>query len=149
MAKRKTVRRKVTPRKRAVRRAARPVALQGRLKRTWSDALATVTEAEARAEREVRGLLKRNRISTRDAATMLKDLRSLVDRERKKGMKELDARLAGLQARVRKERKNAAKMVEDAVQGALATFNVPSRQEVRELTRKVNELSRKIDSFRR
>ena len=40
-------------------------------------------------------------------------------------------------------------MVDDAVQGALATFNIPSRQEVPELTRKVNELSRKIDSLKR
>jgi len=35
------------------------------------------------------------------------------------------------------------------VQGALAALNIPSRREVHELTRRVEELSRKIDGFRR
>ena len=34
------------------------------------------------------------------------------------------------------------------MKGALVAFNIPSRQEVGELTCKVNELSRKIDSFK-
>jgi hypothetical protein len=32
---------------------------------------------------------------------------------------------------------------------ALATFNIPSRKEVHELTRKVNDLSKRIDSLKR
>ncbi len=38
---------------------------------------------------------------------------------------------------------------DEAVQGALAALNIPSRREVHELTRRVEELSRKIDGFRR
>jgi len=122
---------------------------QNRFRNTWEVAVARVTEAEARVQKEVRALLRRSKIGTQDAATMLRDVRALVERERKKGLKQLEGRLAALQSRVRTERKNAARTIEGAVQGALARFNSPSRQEVQELTRKVNELSRKIESARR
>ena len=39
--------------------------------------------------------------------------------------------------------------MDEALQSALASFNIPTRQEVHELTRKVDELSRKIDRFKR
>jgi len=141
--KKKTVRRETSPRRRST------TTPQSRFRTTWDQAVARVTEAEARVQKEVRALLQRSKIGTRDAATLLRDVRVLVERERKKGLKQLEGRLAALQGRVRTERKNAAKAVEGAVQGALARFNIPSRQEVQELTRKVNELSRKIESVRR
>jgi len=154
--KKKTIRRKVTHLKREsssrigqLRKVVDPKAAERRIKKTWNDTVEALSTAEARVEKEIRGLLKRNKISTKDATTTMKGVRALIDRERKKGMKELEARFASLQARVRKERKNASKRVEDAVQGALASFNIPSRQEVHELTRKVNELTRKIDSFKK
>ena len=74
---------------------------------------------------------------------------ALVSRERKKAARQLEARLADLQARARKERQVVARMANEAAQSALAAFNIPSRREVQELTRKVAQLSRKIDSFRR
>ena len=143
--KKKTVRRKATPRK----RSASPKAAQSRIRTTWEAAVARVTDAEGRVQKQVRALLQRSRIGTRDAATMLRDVRALVERERKKGLKQLEGRFAALQSRLRTERKSAGKAVEAAVQGALARFNIPSRREVHELTRKVDELTRKIDSFRR
>ena len=57
--------------------------------------------------------------------------------------------MAGLQTRARKERRALARMVDDAVQRTLAALNIPSRQEVHQLTRRVEELSRKVDRFRR
>jgi poly(hydroxyalkanoate) granule associated protein phasin len=154
--KKKTVRRKVTQLKREstsrlgrLKQVVDPKAAEQRIKRTWNDTVEALSTAEARVEKEIRGLLKRNRISTRDAATAVKDVRALIGRERKKGMKELEARFASLSARVRKEGKNASQKVDDAVLSALATFNIPSRTEVHQLTRKVNELSKKIDSFKR
>lgn len=154
MKKRKTVRRKVTQFKRASTsrmgtHVAGPRTAEQRIRKTWNDTVQALTTAEARVEKEIRGLLKRNKISTRDAATTIKDVRALVGRERKKGMKQLEARFASLSARVRKESKNASKKVDDAVLTALATFNIPSRKEVHELTRKVNELSKRIDSLKR
>jgi hypothetical protein len=59
------------------------------------------------------------------------------------------ASLRVLQARVLRERETVARAAEDAVQRALAALNIPSRQEVQELSRKVDELSRRIEAFRR
>ena len=154
--KKKTVRRKVTQLKRAstsridrLTQAVDPKTAEQRIKKTWNDTVQALSTAEARVEKEIRGLLKRNKISTRNATTAIKDVRALVGRERKKGMKELETRFASLSARVRKESKLASRKVDDAVLGALATFNIPSRKEVHELTRKVNELSKRIDSLKR
>jgi len=116
---------------------------------TWSQALTAITTAEESLEKQVRTLLKKNRISTKDAATMLDDVNALVRRERRKAVKELDARLKTLQARIVKERRVVGRMVNDGVQNALAAFNIPSRHEVAELVRKVDQLSGKIDSLRR
>ena len=71
-----------------------------------------------------------------------------LERERQKAMKQVEGRLAVLQTRAKKERRAVSRMVDEAVQRALAALNIPSRQEVQELTRRVEELSRKIDGFR-
>jgi polyhydroxyalkanoate synthesis regulator phasin len=156
MKRRKTVRRKVTQLKRAstspmgrLTRVVDPRTAEQRIKKTWNDTVQALSTAEARVEKEIRGLLKRNQISTRSAASAIRDVRALIGRERKKGMKQLEARFASLSARVRKESKSASKRVDDAVLTALATFNIPSRKEVHELTRKVNDLSKRIDSLKR
>jgi polyhydroxyalkanoate synthesis regulator phasin len=145
--KRKTAARRMVARK-PVRRTA-PAGAVARLRDTWSATLQTLTEAEADLEKQIRLLLKRNKISSKDAATMVGDLRALVNRERRKALKQLETKLKEVQGRVRKERRAAAKMIDEAVESALAAFNLPSRHEVAELTRKVDELSRKIDSFKR
>ena len=119
------------------------------LRDTWAATLEALSSAEKEMEKQVRGLLKRNKISSKEAQILLKDVQVRFEKQRKRAMKELDARLKTLQARVKKERKVVARLVEDAVQGTLAALNIPSRQEVSELTRKVDELSRKIDAFKR
>ena len=144
--KKTTTRRKGAARRRSVRG---PRSTTDRLKDTWYATLSALTSAEGNIEKQVRVLLKRNKISTKDASAMLKDLRTLIDRERKKRLRELESRLSNLQGRLRKERKVLARMVNEAVEGTLATFNIPSRHEVAELTRKVDQLSRKIDAFKR
>jgi polyhydroxyalkanoate synthesis regulator phasin len=138
MTRRKTAKRKVTPR-----------TAGARLRDTWSATLATLASAEAEVEKQIRTLLKNNNISAKDARSALRDLRTRIDRERKKALKQLDTRLQGLQTRIRKERKNVSRMVEDGVQSALAALNIPSRKEVADLTAKVEQLSRKIDTVRR
>ena len=146
---------KATPFERRVAQARKAVAeitparAGAAIRDTWSQALAAITTAEESLEKQVRALLKKNRISTRDAATMLDDVSALVRRERRKAVKELDARLKTLQVRIVKERRVVGRMVNDGVQNALAAFNIPSRQEVAELVRKVDQLSAKIDSLRR
>ena len=120
-----------------------------RLREAWQELAATVAAAQANLEAETKKLLRRHKIGTKDGATLLADLRALADRERKKAAKELRSRLRDLQDRVEKERKGAARGLDDAVRSALAALNIPSRAEVAALTRKVDELSKKIERLKR
>lgn len=131
---------------------ARPARIRkpaDRLRDTWYATVSALTSAEDSLEKQARGLLKRNKIDTKDAAAMLRGVRALLDRERKKAVRDVEARVGNLQARLRKERKTLSRVVNEAVQGTLATFNIPSRREVAELTRKVDQLSGKIDAFKK
>jgi polyhydroxyalkanoate synthesis regulator phasin len=119
------------------------------LRDTWHSTLVALTTAEQEVAKQVRLLLKRNRIQSRDAAGVLRELGSRAEVERRKAMKDLEARLATLQSRMQKERKVVGEAVGDAVTGALARLNIPSRREVKELTRKVDQLGAKIDDFRK
>jgi polyhydroxyalkanoate synthesis regulator phasin len=150
MAKRRKSAGRKAPHPARVARRAPPTKTTGaRLKDTWYATLGALTSAEENLEKQVRRLLKRNKITTKDASAMLKDVGALIGRERRKALKDLDGRMKALQARVRKERKTVSRTVNDAVQAALSAVNIPSRHEVHELTRKVDELSRKIDRFKR
>jgi polyhydroxyalkanoate synthesis regulator phasin len=120
-----------------------------RLRQTWSSTVEALTAAESDLEKQVKALLQRNKISTKDASAMFKDLSALVSRERKRALGDLEVRLGAIQARAVKQRKVVGAAVDDALQSALARFNLPTRTEVRELTKKVDELSRKIDRFKR
>jgi polyhydroxyalkanoate synthesis regulator phasin len=141
MAMKKTARRKAT-----VRRVKGTGEV---LRETWASTVDALTSAEGKMEKQIKGLLKHNKIGASDAAEMLKNLGTRLTRERKKAVKQLDVRLTEIQARLHKERRVVRRMVDDAVKGTLAAFNIPSRQEVAELTKKVDELSRKIDAFKR
>jgi polyhydroxyalkanoate synthesis regulator phasin len=132
------------PRPRVRARQAR-----GRLGKTWKETRAALTSAEATVEKRVKALVKRSGVDTQKARERLAAWRHRLDRERKKAMKQVEGRLAGLQSRARKERRVLARAADDAVQRALAALNIPTRHEVHALTRRVTELSRKIDRFRR
>ncbi len=136
--------------KTAVKRAsAAPKGAADRLRQTWTSTVEAITAAESDLEKQVKAVLHRNKISTKDASAMFKDLSALVGRERKKALRDLEHRLGAIQAQALKQRKAVGSAVDDALQGALARFNLPTRQEVRHLTKKVDELSRKIDRFKR
>jgi polyhydroxyalkanoate synthesis regulator phasin len=131
------------------RPAARARRTKSRLEKTWKDTQAALSSAEATVEKRVDALVRRSGVDTRQARKILAAWRHRLDRERKKAMKQVEGRLAGLQSRARKERRVLTRAVEDAVQRALAALNIPTRHEVHALTRRVTELSRKIDRFRR
>lgn len=114
------------------------------LRDTWEAALSSLSNAEAEMEKQVRALMKGK---GGDAAESLRQLGHRLQKERRKLAREIDARMTSLQARVKKERKTLTRVVDDTVRGALAALNIPSRQEIGDLTRKVDELSRKIDGF--
>lgn len=132
---------KPAPRKRAAKTTG------AMLKDRWDATLKSVATAEAQMEKQVRQALKKNKLAG-DAADALKELRVKLERERKKLGKEFDARLHSFQTRVKKERRNLGHLIDEAVHSTLVTLNIPSRKEVAELTRKVDELSRKIDAFK-
>ena len=119
------------------------------LRDTWHSTLIALTTAEQEVEKQIRQLLKRNRIHAKDAASVLRELGSRAEVERRKAMKELESRLGSLQSRMKKERKVVGQAVGEAVTGALASLNIPSRREVTELTKKVDQLGTKIDTFRK
>jgi len=113
-------------------RAATPAReAKSRIEKTWKDTQAALVSAETKVEKRVKTWSHR------------------LERERKKALKQVEGRLAVLQTRAKKERRAVTRMVDDAVQRTLAALNIPSRQEVQELTRRVEELSSRIDRFRR
>lgn len=116
---------------------------------TWEGTREAFGNAESAVERRVRGLVQEGETRTQQAVETLGSWRTRLERERRKAMKQLQDQLAMLQGRARRERKAVARMVDETVQGTLAALNIPSRQEIHELTRRVEELSRKIDGFRR
>lgn len=134
--------------RKAVRRKAqrKPVAV---LRDAWQAARKALVSAEQRMEKQVRALLKRNRINTKDAQATIEELRARAEKERRKALALLDSRLKSLQSRVKKERKALGRVVQGAVQSTLAALNIPSREEIAGLTRKVEALSRKLDARKR
>jgi len=119
------------------------------IQRTWQDALHRLEGAEKQVETEIRSFIDRRGLSTQEASALWKRWNSRLERESRKTARRLEHGLADLQARARKESHAFGRMIDDAVQGTLAALNIPSRQEVQQLTRKVNQLSRKIDGIRR
>ena len=117
------------------------------LESTWSATVEALAAAEAEIQRQIK-VLKKKKLGG-EAQEILKNLGTRVERERKRAMKEFEGRAKDLQARIQKERKVLGRLVRETVEGALASLNIPTRAEVANLTRKVEELSRKIDSRRK
>jgi hypothetical protein len=118
------------------------------LRERWQAALKALATAEAELEKQWKTLVKKSGLSGKDAKGALNELRVRLERERLRALKGIEAGVAGLQARVQEERAILSRKADEVMKGALVAFNIPSRQEVGELTRKVNELSRKIDGFK-
>lgn len=116
---------------------------------TWEGTREALGSAEAAMQRRVRALVKEGGARTQQATEAVMTWRGRFERERRKAMKQFDAQLARVQSGARRERKALSRVADEAVHNALAALNLPSRQEVQELTRRVEELSRKIDGFRR
>lgn len=114
------------------------------LRDTWESALGSLTAAEAELEKQVRAIMKGKGIGA-DAAESVRQLGHRLQKERRKLAREIETRVSSLQARMKKERKTLTRLVDEAVKGTLAAINIPSRQEINDLTRKVDELTRKID----
>lgn len=119
------------------------------LRSAWEATLEALASAEAEVQHQVKVLLKKNRLGSKDAQALLRNLGSRLQNQRKRTLKDLEARAKSLQTRLQKERKALAQIVRDNVERALAGLNIPSRAEVKVLTRRVEELSRKVSRRKR
>ena len=111
----------------------------------WQAAVQALTAAESQVGRQVQALMKEKNLTGKDASAALRELRKRLENERKKASKDIGVRLGQIQKRVVKEGQAIRRSSEDAVQRALGALNVPSREDIGRLTRKVEELSKKVD----
>lgn len=134
--------RKVAPRKSTVRSASpRP---SGRVA-AWEGARRAIEDAEQAVEKEVRRISASPR--AQQARKTLASLQSQIDSQGRKALRHIQDRLATLQVRARRERRVIARGVDKAVRKALIAIDIPSREEVQALTRRLDELARRIDQL--
>ena len=148
MAKRKTQSKKAkTTRKGRKKVAKSPGA--GPLREAWHVTLKALSSAEREVDTQVRGLLKRNKLNPKDAQKLLDSFGKRLEKERVKTLKEMQSGVKKLQGQVQKEQKSLNRAIDDAVEQALAALNIPSRREVTTLSRRVQQLSKKIDALQK
>jgi poly(hydroxyalkanoate) granule associated protein phasin len=126
------------------RPTGRIVGLGADLRKRWQAALAALDERQRELQRQL-GALRRGRLNPGSLSEGLQAVRLRLDRERRKATHDLEKTLSALQARFREQRSLFADRMEETLRRTLAAFDVPSRQEVTILIRRVEQLSRKID----
>ena len=133
--------------KKTVRRTTRPAVrdVRGRLAQTWDETREALDMGRATLEKRARALMKTRGVDPDRAAERLAALRHRLGLEGRKAVKQVEGRLVVLRASAKKKRRVLARRADDAVRRTLLALDLPSRQELRELTRRVEELSRKID----
>ena len=136
--------------KKTARKAApkKPATTAEALRGRWQAALQSLSSAEAEVEAQWKQLVKKSGLQGKDAGKAIQELRVRLDRERQRAMKGLETGAQRFQERVKEEGAVLSGKANQAMRNALVAFNIPSREEVAVLTRKVDELSRKIDGFR-
>jgi len=147
MAKRKT-QRKAKSSKKSRRKVKSKAPASGTWREAWHVTLKALSSAEREVDSQVRSLLARNKLSRKDAQKLLDSFGKRVEKERKRTLKEMQSGIKKLQTQVQKEQKSFNRAVDDAVEQALAALNIPSRREVATLSRRVQQLSKKIDGLK-
>lgn len=139
----------MTGRKKARRsKAARPRRV-GRLESTWNDTREALRSAETIVGKRVAALVQRSGLEPREVMRQAELWRARIDSEGKKARKRVQARLVELKQRARRDRHSLARSVDEAVARGLAALNIPTRQEVQQLSRRVEQLSSRIATLRR
>jgi poly(hydroxyalkanoate) granule-associated protein len=113
-----------------------------RLRATWKEGLDALGSAEAEVRRLMSSLVGKK--GTREVQKALRAVAARLAGERQRAEKELQKVARALQSRVEADRRALVRFVHKAIQGTLASLNIPSRSEIVALTRKVDELSRKV-----
>jgi polyhydroxyalkanoate synthesis regulator phasin len=115
----------------------------------WHATVEALSRAECEIQKQLGALLSRKKLGAKDVSDTLKQVGAGLERQRKQALADFEAGVKKLRKQVAKEQSAVQKTVDDAVQRTLSKFNIPSRTEVAELTRKVNRLSKQIDALPR
>ena len=147
---RRTAAREAARARKAAREAAEATgqAAAALLKDRWEAAVAALSAAETQLERQVRTIMKEKKLTGRDASAALAAVRKRLERERKTASKQLQARMADVQSTARKQGRALGRAAGQTAQRALASLNIPTREDVGRLTRRVEELARRLDRLR-
>jgi polyhydroxyalkanoate synthesis regulator phasin len=101
------------------------------------------------AEARVKALIESSKPTIERAQAMVNETGRNLANQSKAIRKDIAHRVADFGTRVEKERKSLGRKVEGAVKTTLASLNIPTRSEINLLAKRVEELSRKIDSLKR
>ena len=113
------------------------------------DAVSAIKDAPKTAEERVKALIESGKPALERAQAFASETQKNLSRQSKAIRKDIAHRVADIGTRVEKERKGLGKRVEGAVKTTLASLNIPTRSEINLLAKRVEELSRKIDSLKR
>lgn len=130
----------------------RPTGHTGRKAAKKSEAVKVVharKEAPKTAKERVEALIESGKPALERAQAFATETGKNLSKQTKAIRKDLVHRVSDLGVRVEKERKSLGRKVEGAVKTTLASLNIPTRSEINLLARRVEELSRKIDSLKR
>ena len=111
--------------------------------------LETLKGAPKVAEARVKALIESGKPAFERAQAMVNETSKNLSKQSKALRKDLAHRVADIGTRVEKERKSLGRSLEGAVKTTLASLNIPTRSEINLLAKRVEELSRKIDSLKR
>ena len=106
-------------------------------------------EAPKTAEARVKALIKSGKPALERAQAFASETGRNLSKQSRAIRKDLAHRVSDLGVRVEKERKSLGRKAEGAVKSTLASLNIPTRSEINLLARRVEELSRKIDSLKK
>ena len=112
-------------------------------------AVDAVKEAPRTAEARVKALIESGKPALQRAQAFANATGKNLSKQSKAIRRDIVDRVSDLGVRVEKERKSLGRKVEGAVKTTLASLNIPTRSEINLLARRVEELSRKIDSLKR
>jgi polyhydroxyalkanoate synthesis regulator phasin len=108
-----------------------------------------VKQAPKTAEERVKALIESGKPALERAQAFASETSKNLSKQTRAIRKDIAHRVSDLGERVEKERKSLGRKVESAVKTTLASLNIPTRSEINLLARRVEELSRKIDSLKR
>lgn len=134
--------------KKTFRRKAARSTPRGRLAKTWNDTRRALRSAEVTVGKRVAALVQKSGLEPREVMRQAELWRGRLDREGKKARKRVEARLVQLKHRATRDRRSLSKSVDDAVARALGALNIPTRLEVQQLQRRVEELKARVERLR-